>query len=123
MSYWAVHNFSIVKGDTVTWSLTFVDADGTAVDVSLWVSHYKAVFDTDATDTLELTSAAGDITYSDSGSGTTDTVNVLFDDTDTGSMTVGKYRQHLRAVAPTAAGEPITKVKGTLTVFDEEAGP
>jgi len=116
MAYWGVDNWEIVKNDGVTYSLTF-DTDGTPVDVSAWVSYYKATKRNATTVVIALTSAAGDITYSDSGSGTTDTVNIVFDETDT-AVASGLYDHQLIAVI---GGVTTTVLIGSLKIADNIA--
>jgi hypothetical protein len=118
MSYWAKTNWQIVKLDGRTFSLTFTDDNDSPVDVSAWVSYYKAAANGSWTsDTIALTSAGGGITYTDSGTGTTDTLNVIFDEADS-DVDIGKYDHHLMAVISSAT---TTIFLGKLTVVEGEA--
>ena len=116
MSYWAVQNWQVVYADERTFALTFTDEDGDPVDVSLWTTYYKAESDY-TTDTVAITSTGGGITYTDSGSGTTDTVNIKFGETDT-DITTGKYKHHLIAVVSSAT---VTLIRGTLAIVEAQA--
>ena len=116
MAYWAVENWQVVYEDERTYSLTFTDAAGDPVDVSAWTTYYKAESDY-TTDTVAITSTGGGITYTDSGTGTTDTVNIKFAETDS-DITVGKYSHHLVAVVSSAT---VTLIQGTLTIVEAQA--
>ncbi len=98
-------NESIVNGDTSTVrSWTFKDSDGNPVDISAWVIFYtvKADYadaDADAAANYESTNDPSQVTKSDSGTGTTDTVSVSLTQADSQALVVGTtYYQDVQRV-------------------------
>ena len=115
-TYWDNINESVVSGDSKSWSFTFAE-DGVAVDVSAWDVYYKAK-ESWTTDVITILPAA--MTFSDSGTGVTDTFTIPFATTDT-DITPGFYRHQITVDRGT--GNIDTLFKGTLTiVIDDEDG-
>jgi len=101
----------IVQGDQRSYTLTWTDSSGTAVDVSAWDVYFKAE-STKTTDTLVV--APVSVVFSDSGSGTTDTFEVPFSEAQT-DIEPGYYKQEISV----DRGNNINTVaKGTLTIIE-----
>lgn len=112
--YWATIDDQVVAADDHKLSLTF-SSGGVATDISGWTFQYLANSGGWTTDTISI--ADGTMTKTDSGSGTTDTINIIFSDTVT-DVDPGKYRHSLVAQVPT---DDRTIFRGTLRVHEKRA--
>ena len=107
--------FSVVRGDDFSFSLTWETTAGGAVDISAWVFAYEANEDAvGGTGNIVVADAA--MTKSDSGTGTTDTVTIPLSSTDT-VVTEGRYKHDLTA---TVGSDKTTVARGTLTILPSE---
>ena len=112
---WFQANHQIVQSKDDVISIIYKDGStGSAIDVSAWVCYYD-VNDTVKSGTIAYTSAGGDITLTDSGTGTTDTVNINLAAAETG-LAIGTYSHELTA---TISGSDISLMRGKITFLDE----
>ncbi len=106
-----------VQGDDHEIQMTFADEAGTPVDITSWDFYYTAksdlaIADADAEIYLDPT----DFTKSDSGGGTTDTINFILPAATTAAMAAGNYHQDIQRIL---AGSPITLGLGKLVLLGE----
>lgn len=101
----------IVQGDQRSYTLTWTDTSGNAVDITTWDFYFRAE-STKTTDTLSV--APVSVVKSDSGSGTTDTCEIPFSEAQT-DIDPGYYKQEISV----DRGNNINTVaKGTLTIIE-----
>jgi len=108
-------NHQIVQNKDDVISVKY-DVAGSPVDVSAWVCYYD-INDEYKSDTLAYTSAAGEITFTDSGTGTVDTININLAAADT-DLAVGTYDHEMTA---TISGSDTSLFRGKMTFLDEHS--
>lgn len=120
MGYWAQVDFDAVENDNRTLTITMTDTAGDPVSIVAYEFDFKAVLRSDTTKAWTVANAA--TTQTDSGTGTTDTVEIPInaDDYDGAGAAapVGRWDYQV-VLTDTGNGDAETTImRGTLNVPD-----